>query len=344
MARQHGGYRHGSGRPKKTPEERVATKAARLARAKEKASATAPAQPRRAPAFDVAELLRVAMAAQRRKERTPANSPFFPTPVNLHPPKAVPPQSLRLDKGATMAMDDGQSWAAANWASGATTPVGTAINEGQAFLGYPYLSDLAQRPEYRVISETIADDATRKWIDFEITGTAEEIAERREEDEKDPDDATERREGRLKSSQKMDKVKALKDEMERIQLRDRMYQVCRDDGFFGRSHCFIDFGNDLDDLSDDELTKPIGDGRDAVSKRKVAKGSLRGLRVIEPVWTYPMTYNAINPLRQDWYNPQIWYVLGKQIHVSRIPVFISEPVPAIVGIWINNGGFSTEPI
>ena len=47
---------------------------------------------------------------------------------------------------------------------------GFALNgfftEGITFLGYAYLSELAQRPEYRVISETIASEMTRKWIRF----------------------------------------------------------------------------------------------------------------------------------------------------------------------------------
>jgi hypothetical protein len=60
--------------------------------------------------------------------------------------------------------------------------------EGLLFLGYPYLSELAQRPEYRVISETIADDATRKWIDFEVTGAENEESGAREERQRDERD------------------------------------------------------------------------------------------------------------------------------------------------------------
>ena len=71
--------------------------------------------------------------------------------IPLHPPQVVP-------KGRAMAMDDfgGTKWAQEN--------IGLSTSGGVAFFGYPLLSELAQRPEYRVMSETIADDATRKWI------------------------------------------------------------------------------------------------------------------------------------------------------------------------------------
>ena len=42
--------------------------------------------------------------------------------------------------------------------------------EGLAFPGYPYLAELAQRPEYRNIVETLAEEMTRKWIKIISTG------------------------------------------------------------------------------------------------------------------------------------------------------------------------------
>ena len=74
---------------------------------------------------------------------------------------AAPPPGV-LPKGQVLAMDsaygDVMSWA--NDASGALA------GEGQLFLGYPELSVLAQRAEYRSIVETFAVEMTRKWIKF----------------------------------------------------------------------------------------------------------------------------------------------------------------------------------
>ena len=42
--------------------------------------------------------------------------------------------------------------------------VAGAFSEGLGFLGYPYLAELTQRPEYRRVSEIYAAEATRKGI------------------------------------------------------------------------------------------------------------------------------------------------------------------------------------
>ena len=42
--------------------------------------------------------------------------------------------------------------------------------EGISFMGYPYLSELTQRPEYRKPSEVLAKEMTRAWIKIQCTG------------------------------------------------------------------------------------------------------------------------------------------------------------------------------
>jgi uncharacterized protein len=53
-------------------------------------------------------------------------------------------------------------WAAAEIAS--------LVQEGEAFLGYAVLSEMALRPEYRQICTTISEEMVRKWIDFGSKG------------------------------------------------------------------------------------------------------------------------------------------------------------------------------
>lgn len=340
-----GGSRPGAGRKKAAKLKLVSS------------SDTVPAEPKqpRSNLFDSRAAARI-IAQSRELARARARSPEMnPFQLPQFPPRAVPPQKLR------MAMDENLGWAGVQWAGAALGAIG---GEGLLFLGYPYLSELAQRPEYRVISETIADDATRKWLDFEVTGDDEKAAdeqkakadkeagasdklpeammgagpggERQRKPMADPDE----RADKIKAAGKTDKVKALKDELVRLNARDEFYKLAVQDGFFGRSHLFIDTGVDIDSAGEDELRAPIGDGRDDVSRGKIGKGDLRGLRTIEAVWTYPTTYNAINPLRPDWYNPQVWYVMGKEIHASRLPVFIGHPVPDLLKPAYSFGGLS----
>ncbi len=294
--------------------------------------ALVPAQPKSnpAPGFDV-ELARRIVAESRAaalaKNRGPESNPFR---IPTFPPKSMPPKKFQ------MAMDENLSWAGDQWATANGYPTsGYLGSEGLQFFGYPYLAELTQRPEYRVISETIADDATRKWIDFEVTGEEKEKKEPGFNDA-DPDE----RKAKLAATGKTDKVKALKDEMERLDVRDRFYTIAVQDGFFGRSHLYIDCGVDLDDRTSDELMTPIGNGRDAISKRKIEKGSLKGLKTVEAVWAYPTTYNAINPLKDDWYNPEIWWVNGIQVHQSRLQNFVGHPVPDLLKPAYSFGGLS----
>jgi hypothetical protein len=297
-------------------------------------------------ALALMEQVKDMMQGQRKPEQNPFRLPEFP-------PNARPKKKSQL-----MAMDSATSWASSQWESGAWAQgVFSSLGaEGLLFLGYPYLSELAQRPEYRVISETIADDATRKWIDFEVTGkeNAESgaDAEKKRDAErqqaidesrptfKDPD--PDKRKDKIGKAGKTEKVKQLKDELDRLEVRDRFYAIIRDDGFFGRSHLHLNFGEDSDDPKGaQELKTPIGNGRDKLSRRKVSKERpLKKIRVIEPVWVYPIAYNATNPLADDWYNPQTWYVMGREIHTSRLLPFITRPVPDLLKPAYSFGGLS----
>lgn len=232
-----------------------------------------------------------------------------------------------------MAMDSNMEWAST------AGIVSNVAAEGLLFPGYAYLSELAQRPEYRVLAETIPDDATRKWIKFEVAGNDDEVAARKIDDGLDPDGADERREQRIKAADKQEKVKAIEDYLVRLGARESVYDLLVGDHLYGRMHLHFRL------QGDDDLQTPIGNGRDAISKAKVTPSSrLIGLKAIEPVWTYPMSYNAVNPLAEDWYNPQYWYVLGRELHVSRIVPFVSRPVPDILKPSYAFGGISMSQL
>lgn len=232
-----------------------------------------------------------------RPEQTRSVRPF----AIPKPPKGVVP-----DGAPTLAMDD-QIVGAGAWAGGY---YGYAFTEGLEFLGYPYLSELAQRPEYRRIVEVIATEMTRKWIRLTTKG--------------DDEDKTE-------------KISKITDEIDRLQVQAAFKKLAEEDGFFGRSHLYIDTGS-TDDPA--ELATDIGDGRNATSQRKVGKGSLKAVRPVEAVWTYPTDYNSVDPLRGDWYKPSAWFVMGKQVHSSRLLTFIGREVPDLLKPAYSFGGLS----
>lgn len=227
---------------------------------------------------------------------------------------------------------------------------GAVAGEGLLFLGYTYLAELAQRPEYRVIAETIADDSTRKWIDFDVTGDKKQ---NEEEAAKDPAGFAERmadpdeRQKRVKNAGKLDRIKELKDDQLRLGVQQAFYQASRTDNFFGRAHLFLDVRTTAASLSDPspdaiEIQTDIGDASftNETSVSKVPTGSFKAIRLVEPMWSYPILYNANDPLRADWYNPQQWYVMGKEINQSRLMTFVGHPVPDILKPAYAFGGLS----
>ena len=203
------------------------------------------------------------------------------------------------------------------WA-GTLTGITSAFAEGVTWLGYPYLSELAQRPEYRRITETISNEMTRKWVKYQSKSTDE-------------------------SEGTISKIKELTDYVDSFHIRDVFRKVANYDGYFGRGHIYIDLGNTDDS---DELKVNIGDadprkaGSYAVSKEKVARNSLRGLKAIEPIWCYPTQYESTNPLKDDWYNPTQWFAMSTQIHSSRLLTFVGREVPDILKPVYNFGGLS----
>jgi hypothetical protein len=293
-----GGARRGAGPKPKAPAEPGA-------------QPTIPAAPKRAqPALDTGAMLRMIEASiehKRNGPRTQENNPFR---LPLFPERAMPPK-----KELRMAMDSlpELQWGNSQWTSNAFS--GWA-SEGLLFLGYPYLSELAQRPEYRVMAETIATEMTRKWIKFGGTQAKKKAKAKGATDEDAEGEQGE-------ADDKNDKIKQLVDFQDHLKVREHYSNSILNDGLFGRSHLFHNLGAD----GGEELKTPIGNGRDSATKAKVTKGSLKSLKVIEPMWAYPTSYNAQNPLATNWYNPDVWFVLGTEIHHSRLLRFVSKPVP-----------------
>lgn len=376
---------------------------------------------------------------------------FTPDQVKAMMARATPAPGV-LPKGTALAMDDDAAVIAGQmsvWAAGQF--YNAAFAEGYTFMGYAYLAELAQIPEYRIIADVIATEATRRFIkikrvsamnadedediDQEIDPDAEEDSdnpfaeegeggeEEAEEEidagvspEEDPDDdssdgvdpdqsdrsesgkrgndadlnaeelgaimgtgeegpdeagepgsagnapggkpgapgvndllnsdpeqdadplAEAKAEAKKKERQeKNEKIKQLEKEFERLKVRELFQTLSEHDSWFGRSHLYIDQGK-TDDR--EEMKLEIGDGTGCLSQNKVIKNSILALRVVEPIWCYPSRYNANDPLKGDWYNPERWFVMAKDVHRTRFLTFCSMPVPDIMKPAFSFGGLS----
>src|SRR5690348_5596510 len=113
------------------------------------------------------------------------------------------------------------------------------------FKGYPYLAQLSQMPEYRNICQTIAEEMTRKGII-------------------------------IKGSDDVDKDKL--SELGELAVKYKVIETCRvaleQDGFFGRSHIYIDVKTPDNQRAydvPDELEKEL-----FLAPAKIKKGALTG--------------------------------------------------------------------
>lgn len=183
-----------------------------------------------------------------------------------------------------------------------------------SFPGYPYLAQLTQLVEYRKLSEIPAKEMTRKWIKMVSKGDGDK-------------------------SEKIARIEAVAKE---LNIRSLFRDAAMYDGFYGRAQIYIDVKapNGMPALDNpEELKTPL-----LLNDKKIAKGSLRGLTLIEPMWTYPYLFNSVEPLKRDFYTPEAWFVMGKQVHRTRLLNFISRPVPDILKPAYNFGGMSMSQL
>lgn len=221
------------------------------------------------------------------------------------PPKGVIPESI---ESGILAMDS-TPYSALN-----DSYQGYTYGYPDTFPGYPYLATLAQKPEYRKMVGTLAEEMTRKWVKLKSVG---------DED-------------------KSDRVQKLYEAMDRFKLKDRFREATEHDGYFGGGQIYIDVQTvkNISAWTDDvELQSKL-----FLSEKKIKRGSLKGFTVIEPVWTYPGVYNTDNPMSSDFYKPTEWFVMGKTVNASRMIDFVSRQVPDLLKAAYNFRGLSLTQI
>ncbi|EOF5040195.1 phage portal protein [Providencia rettgeri] len=174
-------------------------------------------------------------------------------------------------------------------------------DEYSGFRGYPQLAAMSQQVEYSNMHSVFADEMTRNWI---------EVKSRKEGD---PD------------------IELMEQALIKYDVKRLIHEAVRQDSQYGVAHIYIDTGA----MTDDELEKPL-----FLDPRKIPKGSLKGLRVVDPTWIYPAMYNTQWPLAENFYKPSAWFVMGKTVHESRFNDIVSRPVPDILKPSYNFGGLS----
>ena len=169
------------------------------------------------------------------------------------------------------------------------------------FMGYAALQNIAQNGLIRACIETVADDMTRNWIELSRTG------EKQDDNGNGLDDA----------------IEQMQAEMNRLELRKVLHDACSMVGYYGGCLLYLDTG-----AQGSELLNPLNlDPSTSLEARN--KGFLKAVRVIDPINVFPGMYNATDPLARDYYKPSSWWVLGRQVHASRLIRVVANEAPLI---------------
>ena len=174
-------------------------------------------------------------------------------------------------------------------------------------MGYPYLAELAQRGEHRQIVETFASEITREW--FSVVGRGYD--------------------------NKHFKIQAIERWMDDMGVKEHFRNVLEKDGYFGRAQLFIDMKR----KATTPLSVPL-----TLHPTTIVRNSVLELRVIEPMWTYPGNYEATSPLQRHFYKPQTWYIMGEEVHHSRLVTVVGREVPDMLKPVYMFGGQSMTQV
>ncbi len=182
----------------------------------------------------------------------------------------------------------------------------TECHPGGGFPGFAYLSQLATRAEYRAFASTLSTELTREWIEFTS----------KQDDDTDT----------------ADKIKMLEDEFKRLNVRGVFQRAAEADCYFGRGQIYIE-------VDGADRGTPL-----ILDPRTVKKGTLARVVSVEAIWTTPSGYNALDPAAADFYKPSRWYMLGREVHASRLMTIITRPLPDILKPAFNFAGMSMSQL
>lgn len=177
---------------------------------------------------------------------------------------------------------------------------------GGGFPGFAYLSQLATRAEFRQMASALATELTREWLEF----TSKQ------------DDDTDSAE----------KIKLIEAEFKRLNVRAAIQTGAEHDCYFGRAQIFLE-------IAGADRSTPL-----ILDHRTIKKGSFTRIVPVEAVWTTPAGYNALDPVAPDFYKPSKWFMLGQEVHASRLMTVVTRPLPDILKPAFNFAGMSLSQL
>ncbi|MFT8675926.1 MAG: DUF1073 domain-containing protein [Acetobacter sp.] len=221
---------------------------------------------------------------------------------------AVSAPALAADNGA----ENGAYGAAARFAAAQFSLGGGMLADGLPFRGYANLAAMMLRAEFRKPVEIIAREATRQWVRLRCVQT---------------------RPGHEPPAQTAARLHAIEMEFARLNVRDLVRRLAVHALGYGMGHVWIGLKGPAGTPAAQAL--PL-----RLNSHGVGRGQLDRLTLIDPIWTTPNSYNATNPMAEDYYRPADWWVQGTLVHATRLLNMVPYDVPDLLKPAYNFGGLA----
>ena len=163
----------------------------------------------------------------------------------------------------------------------------------QTFCGWGVLSQVAQNGIVQAIIQTISNASTQKWGKLVYNGDKKNIEK---------------------------KLKIIESRFRKLKLREFCRIAHQKTILFGGCMGYAHIQGDQTELEKELI----------LNKRTITHNSVRYLKVIEPLYAVPTSFNGSNPLSKYFYAPEDWNVCGHPIHISRMTHFTSNDAPILL--------------
>lgn len=126
-----------------------------------------------------------------------------------------------------------------------------------------------------------------------------------------------------------DKINKINEYLNAFQIKELFNKAAALCGYFGGCLIYVD-------TDDEDLLSALDE--------KSLNHSIKGYVLIEPINIYPGRYNSTNPLRADYFIPETWFVLGQEVHASRLLYLVADEVSMLLKPAYNFFGIAPAQI
>lgn len=191
-----------------------------------------------------------------------------------------------------------------------------SVNLGQmpliTFMGYAALQQIQQHSIIRTLIEVPARDMLSAGFDLTI-------------DKRDTDtdaDLLEMQDPQEEQEQQAKIIGQIQEQWTKHDLDHKLGQWVRMAGYEGGAFIFIDTGAQGDDLL---LPLDVSEHSEELMVHRPLK-----FKLVDPINCFPGAYNSAEPLGDFYFEPQTWWVLGTQVHRSRLLTLAPNEVPLLL--------------